>query len=227
MLRLDVIEPASSEWSSPVVIVPKPDGRWRFCVDYRRLNAMSLKDSYPLPRMEECIDSLGDAKFFTTLDCNWGYWQIPIREEDRDKTTFTCHSGTFRFKKMPFGLTNAPATFQRTIDIILARFKWQSCLVYIDAIIVFSSTFEERFRHVAEILRALQAAGLSLKLRKCPSVNYLATQFSPDALKWPTGTQMQSKDSLCQRHKRSCAHLSACATYTGGSFPTSPESPHP
>ncbi len=129
MFSLDVIEPTWSEWSSPVVIMPKPDGRSRFCVDYRRLNALSLKDSYPLPQMEECIDSLGDAKFFTTLDCNWGFWQIPIKDEDRDKTTFTCHSGTFRFKKMHFMLTNAPATFQRTTDIILARFKWQSCLV--------------------------------------------------------------------------------------------------
>lgn len=186
MLRLDVIEPAATEWSSPVVIVPKPDGKWRFCVDYRRLNAMSLKDSYPLPRMDECIDSLGDAKFFTALDCNWGFWQIPIREGDRDKTTFTCHSGTFRFKKMPFGLTNAPATFQRTIDIILAKFKWQSCLVYIDDIIVFSSSFDEHLRHVHQILTALKRSGLSLKLRKCSffgkSVNYLGHTIRPGLL---------------------------------------------
>ncbi len=154
MLRLDVIEPASTEWSSPVVTVPKPDGRWRFCVDYRRLNALSLKDSYALPRMDECNDSLGDAKFFTALDCNWGFWQIPIREQDRDKTTFTCHSGNFRIKKMPFRLTDAPAKFQPTIDIILARFKWQSCLVYIDGIIVSSSSFDDHLRHVKEILSA-------------------------------------------------------------------------
>ncbi len=94
----------------------------------------------------EYVDSLGEAKFFTTLDCNWSFWRIPTRDEDGDKTTFTCHSRTFTFKKMPFGLINAPATFLRTIDIILARFKWQSCLVYIDDINVFSSTVEEPLR---------------------------------------------------------------------------------
>eukprot|EP00171_Calliarthron_tuberculosum_P023404 IDg23404t1 len=220
MLRLDVIEAATSEWASPIVIVPKPDGKWRFCVDYRRLNAISLKDSYLLPRMDECIDSLGDAKFFSTLDCNWGFWQIPIREEDRDKTTFTCHSGTFRFKKMPFGLTNAPATFQRTIDIILSPFKWQSCLVYIDDIIVFSSSFEEHLRHVKEILSALRKAGLSLKLRKCsffaPTVSYLGHTIRPGRLevankntkaiqkfKIPTTkTELRSFLGLCNVYRR-------------------------
>ncbi len=97
------------------------------------------------------VSTLGDAKFFTALDCNWGFWKIPILEQDHDKTTFTGHSGTFRFKKMPFGNTNAPATFPRTIDIILARFKWKSCLVYIDPIIVYPSSFDDQLRHVKEI----------------------------------------------------------------------------
>ena len=98
MLQAGVIEPAQSEWASPVVLVPKSDGTLRFCVDYRRLNAVTIKDSYPLPRMDECIDSLGDANVFSTLDCNSGYWQVPVREEDRDKTAFTCHSGLYRYK---------------------------------------------------------------------------------------------------------------------------------
>jgi Reverse transcriptase (RNA-dependent DNA polymerase) len=89
MLKAQVIEPATSEWASPIVLVAKPDGSTRFYVDYRKLNAITVRDSYPLPRMDECIDSLGGAKSFTTLDCNSGYWQIPVRPEDREKTTFT------------------------------------------------------------------------------------------------------------------------------------------
>jgi hypothetical protein len=91
MLKAGVIEPAHAEWASPVVLVPKPDGSMRFCIDYRRLNALTVKDSYPLPRMDECIDSLGDETIFFTLDCNSGYWKIPVHPEDQDKTTFTSH----------------------------------------------------------------------------------------------------------------------------------------
>ena len=89
-----VIEPAQSEWASPILFAPKADGTLRFCVDYRRLNAMTLRDTYPIPRMDECIDSLGDAVIFSTLDCNAGYWQIRLAHGDRDKTTFVCHAGT-------------------------------------------------------------------------------------------------------------------------------------
>jgi hypothetical protein len=95
MLRAGLIEPDSSEWASPVVLVPKPDGSMRFCIDYRRLNTVTIRDSYPLPRMDECIDSFGDASVFSTLDCNSGYWQIPVSPEDKEKTTFTSHKGLF------------------------------------------------------------------------------------------------------------------------------------
>ena len=118
MLKAGVIEPATSEWASPVVLITKKDGSIRFCVDYRKLNALTVKDSYPLPRMDECLDSLGDATIFSTLDCNSGYWQIPIEERDRDKTAFVTHCGVHRFKRMPFGLCNAPATFQRALDML-------------------------------------------------------------------------------------------------------------
>jgi hypothetical protein len=123
MLAEQVIEPATCEWASPIVLVPKPDGSLRFFVDYRRLNAITVPDTYPLPRMDECIDSLGDAVVFNTLDCNSGYWQIPVHPEDRDKTTFTCHYGIYHFLRLPFVLRNAPATFQRAIDIILSGVK--------------------------------------------------------------------------------------------------------
>jgi hypothetical protein len=91
MLKARVIEPVNSDWASPFVLLQKPDGSMRFCIDYRRLNALTVRDSYPLPRMDECIDSLGDARIFSTLDCNSGYWQIPVKPADRAKTTFTSH----------------------------------------------------------------------------------------------------------------------------------------
>ena len=131
MLDQKVIEPAQSEWASPVVIAPKKDGSLRFCVDHRKLNDLTVKDSYPLRRMDECLNTLGNAKVFTTLDANSGYWQVPVAEEDRPKTAFTCHAGCYKYRRMPFGLCNAPATFQRTVDIILSQYRWQSCLVYI------------------------------------------------------------------------------------------------
>jgi Reverse transcriptase (RNA-dependent DNA polymerase) len=137
MLKAEVIEPATSEWASPIFLVAKPDGSTRFCVDCRLLDAVTVRDSYPLPRMDECINSLGDAKIFTKLDCNSGYCQIPVRPEDREKTTFTSHEGFYWFLRMHFGLRNAPATFQLFVDITLSGLTWKTCLVYLDDIIAF------------------------------------------------------------------------------------------
>jgi hypothetical protein len=119
-----------------VVLVPKPDGSLQLCVDYRRLSALTIRDSYSLPRMDECIDYLGDACVFTTLDCNSGYWKIPVAPDDMDKTFFTSNEGTYRFRRMPFGLRNAPATFQRMVEIVLSGLTWKSYLVYLDDIII-------------------------------------------------------------------------------------------
>jgi len=186
MLDAGVIEPATSEWASPIVLVPKKDATMRFCVDYRRLNAKTVGDAYPLPRIDDCLDSLGDASIFSTLDCNAGYWQVPVAPEDQDKTTFTSYMGTFRYVRMPFGLRNAPATFQRALDIILSRVRWQTCLIYLDDVIVFSHTVAEHLRHVDEVLTLLRAAGVTLKLSKCrffqPKVDYLGHVITPGKL---------------------------------------------
>ena len=185
-LEAGVIEPCTTEWASPVVFAPKKDGTMRFCVDYRRLNLKTLSDAYPLPRMDDCIDSLGDSAVFSTLDCNSGYWQIPMADEDKDKTAFVTHLGTFRYKRMPFGLKNAPATFQRALDIILSGVRWQSCLIYLDDVIVFSKDAESHLEHLDEILTLLRKAGVTLKLRKCSffqdRVNYLGHVVSPGKL---------------------------------------------
>ena len=186
MMEAGVIEPCNSEWASPVVLAPKADGNWRFCVDYRRLNAATVPDSYPLPRADDCLDSLGEAVIFTTLDCNSGYWQIPLPDEDKDKTTFISHMGTHRYIRMPFGLRNAPATFQRALDIILSGVRWQTCLIYLDDVIVFSKSMEKHIQDVDEVLQLLGDAGVSLKLKKCeffqPRVNYLGHVVTPGKL---------------------------------------------
>jgi len=125
-VHMGVFKPSQSDWSFPVVMVPKPDGSPRFCAEYRRLNDVKVKDTCPLPRMDNCIVLLGEASVFSMLDCNSGYWQIPVAVEDQDKTTFTCHEGTYKYIRLPFGLTSAPATFQRAIDMILSGVKWKT-----------------------------------------------------------------------------------------------------
>ena len=186
MLAEGVIQPSQSEWSSPVVLVAKKDGSTRFCVDYRKLNTATRKDCYPLPKLDEHIDSLGGAAYFSTLDANSGYWQIPVAPEDREKTAFVCHAGFFEFLRMPFGLCNAPATFQRTLDILLAGVRFDYALVYLDDIIVYSSTFSEHLRHLDHVLSLLKSANVTLKLEKCRfasrEVEYLGHLIKPGKL---------------------------------------------
>ena len=135
--------------------------------------------------MDDCLDSHGNAMVFTTLDCNSGYWQIPVRDEDRCKTTFTTHVGTYQYRRMPFGLKNAPATFQRALDMILSGVRWTTCLIYIDNVIIFSKTLEEHIRHTDEVLGLLKEAGVSLKLKKFhffqSKVDYLGHVVFPES----------------------------------------------
>jgi len=167
MLKEDVIEPSAGPWASPVVLVKKKDDTWRFCVDFRRLNAVTKKDVYPLPRIDDALDALHDASWFTSLDLKSGYWQISVDEQDREKTAFITPDGLFQFKVMPFGLCNAPATFERLIDTLLRGLKWHTCLCYLDDIVVFSKTFKEHVERLREVLSVLASAGLLLNFKKC------------------------------------------------------------
>ena len=164
---MGVIEPCAGERAIPVVMVPKPDGSVRFCIDNGNLNLMTVKDAYHIPRMDECIDFLGDARVISTLDCNARQWQIPVAEEDIHLTVFTCESGAWQRVSLPFGLCTAPATFQTAMDMILEGVKWHICLVYLDDVIVFSRAPEEHLQHLDGVLTRLGKAEVTLRAAKC------------------------------------------------------------
>jgi hypothetical protein len=169
MLEHGIIEEANSPWAARVVLAKKKDGKWRYCVDYRYLNSVTKKDSYPLPRIDDTLDALGnkDAKVFSSLDVASGYWHIPIKEQDREKTAFVTRNGQYQFRVVPFGLTGAPGAFCRYVDNALRDVMWKCCLVYVDDIVVWSKTVEEHKKDLEEVFKRLHAAGLKLKLSKC------------------------------------------------------------
>lgn len=162
----DVIEPSRSPWSAPVVIVYR-NGKARFCVDYRKLNAGTIRDEFPLPRQTEILSALSGAQVLSSLDALSGFTQIELAEEDREKTAFRTHRGLFQFKRMPFGLTNGPSIFQRTMQAILAPYLWLFTLVYIDDIVVYSKSYEEHLEHLDKVLEAIERSGLTLSPKKC------------------------------------------------------------
>ena len=168
------------------MLVRKKDGSVRFCVDYRRLNEVTVKDAYPLPRIDMVLDCLSSARLFSTVDLQSGYWQLEMHPKDRHKTAFITKYGLFEYSKLPFGLCNAPGTFQRCMELIFRGLQWKTVLIYLDDIIVFSSRFDEHMQRLGEVLNHLQKAGLKLKPSKCAllkkQVLYLGHVVSPEGL---------------------------------------------
>ncbi|CAM5100475.1 unnamed protein product [Natator depressus] len=172
MLALGVIQPSASPWASPVVLVPKKDRSIRFCVDYRKLNAITVSDAYPMPRPDELLDKLGGARYLTTMPLTKCYWQVPL---DADE-----------FLTLPFGLKGAPATLQRLVDQLLRGME-SFAVAYIDDICVFSQTWEDHVSQVRQVLDRLQGAGLTVKVEKCKvgmaEVSYLGHRVGSGHLK--------------------------------------------
>lgn len=229
MIERGIVEPSSSPWAAGVVLVEKKDGTKRFCVDYRSLNSKTVKDAYPLPRIDDSLDCLRGAHWFCTLDLHSGFWQVEMDEADKEKTAFVTRNGLFQFSVMPFGLCNSPATFERLMETVLAGLHFKICLVYIDDIIVFGKTFEETLQNLEYVFQRLQQAGLKLKPSKCTlfkkevlflgyRVSGLGVQTDPQKIavikNWPVPidpTEVRSFLGFCSYYRRFIAGFSSIA----------------
>ena len=212
MLDVGAIRKSSSPYCSNVVLCRKSDGSLRFCIDLRKLNSRTIKDAYTLPRIEDTLDRLVGAKYFSKLDLKSGYWQVELREEDKMKTAFTVGPlGFFECNRMPFGLTNAPATFQRLMEMCMGDMNLKECLLFLDDILIFSSSFSEHLDRLESVFQRLHDYKLKLNPKKCEffksQVRYLGHVVSgkgimtdPDktsALRnWPVPTNVKSLRSF-------------------------------
>ena len=167
LIHQGILQRSHSPWSSPVILKMKPDGTYRFLVDFRQLNSISKKDSYPQPSAEELLQRLAGHRYFTKLDLKAGYFQIPIQQSDIPKTAIITQDGLYEFTVLAQGLMNAPPTFQRVMNELLANGRWDYVVVYLDDIVVFSHTIEEHKKHVADVLTTLQNANFQVSPPKC------------------------------------------------------------
>ena len=175
MLDNDIIEPSQSDWSSPCILVPKPDGSTRFVTDYRKVNLCTTADNYPIPRIDDCIDQVGQAKFISKFDLLKGYWQVPLTESAKRISAFVTPDGLYQYHVMPFGMKNASATFQRLMNKVLQGLP--HCHVYIDDIVLSNDTWDEHLENLKALLHRLADAHLTINLAKSEigeaSVTYL------------------------------------------------------
>ncbi|MGL5708894.1 MAG: reverse transcriptase domain-containing protein [Aeromonas sp.] len=162
-----IIRDSKSPWASSIVPVRKKSGEMRLCIDFRKVNKITLRDNYPLPRIDEIIEDLASAKVFSILDATSGYYQIEIAEEDKEKTAFRWKSGFYEFNRMPFGLCNAPSTFQRVMDEMFLGISGKFVVPYLDDIIVFSESKESHIKHLEEVFKRIEMGGLVLNKAKC------------------------------------------------------------
>lgn len=165
MLENDIAVPSSSDWASPCLLVAKSDGAVRFCTHFRKLNSVTKPDCFPLPRVDDCIDQVGSAKFVTKLDLLRGYWQVPLSERAQEISSFVIPSGLYSYRVMSFGLRNAPATFQRLMNRVVSGLE--GCAVYLDDLVVFSDSWDSHLERLGAVLRRLSAAKLTVNLAKC------------------------------------------------------------
>ena len=169
LLALGMIQPSLSPWASGIVMVKKKNGELRFCCDFRPLNAVTIKDAYPLPRIDESLSRLGKAKIYTSIDLAWAFWQIPVRKADRQKTAFACELGLFEWRRMPFGMCNASVTFQRAVARALRKIvnrEGSMVMAYIDDIVIATETVEDHMVRLREVFECLQWQWQNHAIRK-------------------------------------------------------------
>ena len=189
MKRHGIIEESTSPWHSPVVMVKKPNNEWRFCVDYRKLNAVTEIMSFPIPHMSDVFDTLAESKaeVFSTLDLRSGFWQVPLDKSTKNKSAFITHSGVYEFNRLAFGMVNASMTFQSLMTKVLKNLNFKIALVYIDDVLVFSKDFDQHLHHLDLVFTNLRKANLKLHPAKCKfatkQVKYLGHIVSKDGMK--------------------------------------------
>ncbi|XP_028758775.1 uncharacterized protein LOC114717745 [Neltuma alba] len=229
LLQDGLIQPSTSPFSAPVILVKKKDGTWRFCVDYRALNAVTIKDSFPMPTVDELLDELGGSTCYSKLDLRSGYHQVLMHAADREKTAFRTHQSLYEWLVMPFGLTNAPATFQALMNSVFRPFLRKFVLIFFDDILVYSTGWEQHLQHVEEVLKLMAANHLFAKISKCSfglnSVEYLGHVISSKGVdmdstkisaiqQWPpprTVTQLKGFLGLSGYYRRFIRHYAELA----------------
>ena len=186
LLRTDIIQPSTSPYAAPIVIARKKSGDIRLCCDYRQLNKLTVKDQFPIPRMDEVIDALSGAKYFSTLDLASGYHQVKMDEGDRAKTAFTTPYGLFEWNRLPFGLSNAPSHFSRLMQHVMQDYLFKLLLVYLDDLLLYSSTFEDHLDRLQKVFNRLREVGIKLNPDKCllsqGQVHFLGHVLTRDGL---------------------------------------------
>ena len=217
MLNAGVIKPSSSPWSASPVLIRKRDSSLRYCIDYRRLNEVTTRDAFPLPLIEDCIDSLAGCKWFSSLDMNSGYWQIKLSEKDAPKTAFITKYGLFEWTRLPFGLSGAPATFQRAVQLVLQGLLWSKALSYLDDVVVLGPDFTSALENLAQVLQRFRDYNLKLKARKCHlfqrKIKFLGRVVSSQGIEVDPGTFSIIRDWPVPRSVREVESFLGYANY--------------
>lgn len=186
MLEQGLIQPSVSPFCSPMLLVKKKDSSWRFCVDYRYLNALTVKTSFPIPIFDQLVDELGGAAWFTIMDLHSGYHQIRLKSGEEFKTAFSTHTRHFESKVMAFGLSGAPATFQGAMNSTLASLLRRCVIVFFDDILIYSASYDDHLVHITQVLDLLAKDHWVVKLKKCQfakqTIQYLGHILSPQGV---------------------------------------------
>lgn len=215
MLKADIIEPSTAAYASPIVVVRKPDQTLRICCDFRSLNKATIFDPEPMPQAEEIFAELSGCQYFSKFDLSKGYWQVPMKFEDRDLTTFVTHRGLFRFKVMPFGLVNAPASFSRMMRRLIDGLS--NTHNYLDDVLVHTSAWERHLYSVRDFLERVRQANLSVRPSKCflgyQTITFLGHQLSPQGVE-PTAEMINKvRDAPAPKTKKQLRSLLGLVNY--------------
>ena len=220
LLALGLIQPSYSPWASGIVMVKKKSGELRFCCDFRPLNDVTVKDAFPLPRIDESLSRIANAKIFTSIDLAWAFWQIPLKKRDRRKTAFACELGLFEWRRMPFGLCNASATFQRSITRALQKIQQRHgsvVMAYIDDIVIATETIEDHLERIREVFECLREAGFKTRAEKCDfmrtETKYLGRVVSAEGIKPDPAAVSKIKEWMPPRNKEELQSFLGFANY--------------